>query len=386
MKDINYVEVSQAVTPDGRRRVRLALHEIYPDETHCNGNGITYLEEYTKANAASVINMPICARFLDEDKDIPFDHGLTGHEDFMPLFEDSVQVGSADGWSIEDIVIDGETRKVLVAEGHMNQQRYPKFVDWIEKRQLAGEKVYGSVEFVGTKENGQILYKDGKTHKDKYRVPVSYCYSGFCIITVKPSDSSAILIELNQLDVKKEDYKMEINENILSAFTSDITSAVVDVLDKNAQKEEKIAELSSDISKKKALIAELEARCKDFEENMSLKEALLEEKEKQLSELLDELNECKQREQINELDAALIPYSEEQRNFAKEDIEKFKASPLQSGVKIDDIITKIDAASYRKLKEKSLAETNSAQSREDLSGVFAACLFDSTDDLTDLFE
>ena len=48
-------EISQALAPDGRRRVKFALHEIYPDETHCNANGITYLEEYSRKNADSII-------------------------------------------------------------------------------------------------------------------------------------------------------------------------------------------------------------------------------------------------------------------------------------------------------------------------------------------
>ena len=35
----------------GRRKVKLALHEIYPDRTQWNRNGITYLEQYTRDNS-----------------------------------------------------------------------------------------------------------------------------------------------------------------------------------------------------------------------------------------------------------------------------------------------------------------------------------------------
>lgn len=73
------LEISQATNPNGRRKVKFALHEIYPDRTHWNRNGITYLEQYTRDNADSVKGMPLCAEFLDDDKDVPYGHGLTGH-------------------------------------------------------------------------------------------------------------------------------------------------------------------------------------------------------------------------------------------------------------------------------------------------------------------
>ena len=103
-----HCEISEAKRSDGRRRVKLVLHEIHQDRNHYNKNGISYNEQYVRDNADSIIGMPICATFLDSEKDIPYDHGMTGQDGNMPLFENSVQVGSADGWSIEDIQIDGE--------------------------------------------------------------------------------------------------------------------------------------------------------------------------------------------------------------------------------------------------------------------------------------
>ena len=58
--------------------------------------------------------------FLDSDKEIPYGHGLTGHIKNMPVFEDSVQVGSFEDWSIEDIEIDGEVRRCLCATGSVS--------------------------------------------------------------------------------------------------------------------------------------------------------------------------------------------------------------------------------------------------------------------------
>ena len=46
-----FLEISQATNPNGRRRVKIVLHEIYPDNTRWNINGISYLEQYTRDNA-----------------------------------------------------------------------------------------------------------------------------------------------------------------------------------------------------------------------------------------------------------------------------------------------------------------------------------------------
>lgn len=85
-----FLEISQATNPNGRRRVKIVLHEIYPDNTRWNINGISYLEQYTRDNADTVKGMPLCAEFLDNDKEIPYGHGLTGQIKNMPVFEDSV--------------------------------------------------------------------------------------------------------------------------------------------------------------------------------------------------------------------------------------------------------------------------------------------------------
>lgn len=101
-----FLEISQATNPNGRRRVKIVLHEIYPDNTRWNINGISYLEQYTRDNADTVKGMPLCAEFLDNDKEIPYGHGLTGQIKNMPVFEDSVQVGVFEDWSIEDIELE----------------------------------------------------------------------------------------------------------------------------------------------------------------------------------------------------------------------------------------------------------------------------------------
>ncbi len=194
----------------GRRKIKIALHEIYPDDTHWNDNGITYLEQYTRDNADTVIGMPICAEFIGGDKDVPFEHGFTGMKGITPVFEDSVQVGVCEDWSIEDIEIDGLLHKCLCATGYINESRYPNFVQWLEEKKTEGTTVYGSVEFVGTKVNdGEIIYDGG--WKEQGRIPMIYNYSGYCIISMEPADHAAVVLELNE---EKERQKIQSEEKV----------------------------------------------------------------------------------------------------------------------------------------------------------------------------
>ena len=211
------LEISQATNPNGRRKVKFALHEIYPDRTHWNRNGITYLEQYTRDNADSIKGMPLCAEFLDDDKEVPYGHGLTGQLRNMPVFEDSVQVGSFEDWSIEDIEIDGEVHRCLCATGYINESRYPNFVRWLEKQLESGSPVYGSVEFSGTKDNdGEIIYDGG--WKEQGRVPMVYDYIGHSLISITPADDAALV---TAFDMARGEFDDVFDKEKVESCTSD---------------------------------------------------------------------------------------------------------------------------------------------------------------------
>ena len=355
-----FLEISQATNPNGRRKVKLALHEIYPDRTQWNRNGITYLEQYTRDNADSVKGMPLCAEFLDDDKDIPYGHGLTGHIKSMPVFEDSVQVGVCEDWSIEDIEIEGETHRCLCATGYINEGRYPKFVKWIEDQVANGETLRGSVEFVGTKDNdGEIIYDGG--WKEEGRVPMIYDYSGYCILSVKPSDPSAILIELNQFKNNLED--VEMNEEI-SSLESKVTEL-------NA----KIAELNTQIEEKDKEIEELNRKCNEANAEVAKKDEEVNSKVEELNSTIAEkdaeLNEMKKANRVAELNQALSSFTDEEKNYAKEEIDAFNADPFS--VEINQITTKIESTSYRKIREDQKNKNLEANSMKDeFDGIMSA--------------
>lgn len=382
-----FLEISQATNPNGRRKVKLALHEIYPDRTQWNRNGITYLEQYTRDNADSVKGMPLCAEFLDDDKDIPYGHGLTGHIKSMPVFENSVQVGVCEDWSIEDIEIEGETHRCLCATGYINEGRYPKFVKWIEDQVANGETLRGSVEFVGTKDNdGEIIYDGG--WKEEGRVPMIYDYSGYCILSVKPSDPSAILIELNQFKNNLED--VEMNEEIrkaLSDLQSEVISAFKDTrkIEVNneinslesqiAELNSKIAELNAQIEEKDKEIEELNRKCDEANAEVAKKEEEVNSKVEELNSAIAEkdaeLNEMKKANRVAELNQALSSFTDEEKTYAKDEIDAFNADPFS--VEINQITTKIEAASYRKIREDQKTKNLEANSMKDeFDGIMSA--------------
>lgn len=363
-------EISSENKIAGRRSIKVVLHEIFPDDTQWQDNGISWKEEYVQANLHSVVGMSIVAAFLTEDRDIPYDHGMTEirSEDRLPLFEDATMVGHFEKAYVDDVDIDGVTKRCLVAEGTLDEMRYPKFVAWLRER-MAESVVKGSVEIVGKPEHdGYIIYSGG--WKDEGRVPQYYDYSGYAILGVKPADESAIVMELNNKRLDKEDETMD--EKTKNELMAAVTGAVSEV---NSKWEEywakvdalyaDISQLKADIKQKEAEIAQLQA---DYDKEIAAKEAAeaglteanaaKEAAEASLAEANAKIAEMESAAAVAELNAALAPYTEEQCAVAKEEIDAFNANP--GSVEINSIVGKICTAMVQAARESRASETNSA--------------------------
>ena len=59
----------------GRVKIRMSALEIVPNNSFYNSNGISWLEEYINENIKSAIGMPYVVSWLDEENQIPSDHG-----------------------------------------------------------------------------------------------------------------------------------------------------------------------------------------------------------------------------------------------------------------------------------------------------------------------
>ena len=363
-------EISSENKIAGRRPIKVVLHEIFPDNTRWQENGISWKEEYVQANLHSVVGMSIVAEFLTEDRDVPYNHGMTDvrEEDKLPLFEDATMVGHFDKAYVDDVEIGGVTKRCLVAEGTLDEMRYPKFVAWLREN-MADSVVKGSVEIVGKPEHdGYIIYSGG--WKEEGRVPQYYDYSGYAILSVKPADEAAIVMELNNKKLDKEDGTMD--EKTKNELMVAVTGAVSEVNSKWEEYWAKVDTLLAEISQLKADIAQKEADIKqlqaDYDKEAAAKEAAeaglteanaaKEAAEASLVEANAKITEMQNAAAVAELNAVLAPYTEEQRAVAKEDIDAFNANP--GSVEINCIVGKICTAMVQAARESQIAETNAA--------------------------
>lgn len=349
-------EISSENKIAGRRPIKVVLHEIFPDNTRWQENGISWKEEYVQANLHSVVGMSIVAEFLTEDRDVPYNHGMTDvrEEDKLPLFEDATMVGHFDKAYVDDVEIGGVTKRCLVAEGTLDEMRYPKFVAWLREN-MADSVVKGSVEIVGKPEHdGYIIYSGG--WKEEGRVPQYYDYSGYAILSVKPADEAAIVMELNNKKLDKEDGTMD--EKTKNELMAAGAGAVSEVNSKWEEYWAKVDTLLAEISQLKADIAQKEADIKQLQADYDKEAAAKEAAEASLVEANAKITEMQNAAAVAELNAALAPYTEEQRAVAKEDIDAFNSNP--GSVEINSIVGKICTAMVQAARESQIAETNAA--------------------------
>lgn len=359
----NYIELSNSNKVTGRRDVKIVIHEIYDSNDKYNKNGISWNEQYTKDNIDTVKGMPICVEFLDYNKSEPFGHGETGVKDGKPLFEDSIMVGVFEEGNIEQVEVKGKQIKALVGNGYINEQRYPLFVRWLISEMHDGRLPEGSVEICAKDGNETIIYDGG--WKEKGRVPEIYDYTGYCILGIEPADDSAVVLELNKHNKKKE-------ENIMDEKT------IIELNNKIEEKTNEINKLQNNIQEKEKTIGELNSKIDEnnklLEEKVNEVNALnetIKEKDVEIEKIVNELNEVKAAKKklddeklINELNSKLSTYTDEEKEVAKELVEKFNKEPSKE--LLNNIVTNINNAIAKKvIEERSKVVKNENNAKVD---------------------
>lgn len=326
------LEINKRISKGGRKNIRMVLLTIH-EEGEMNRNGITWVEQYVLDNLESIKGIPICATFLDEDKEDLYDHGYTEtveSEDGKsePLFLNSESVGVIEDAKIEVIEIDGETKKVLVGYGYIFCQRYPNLCEKLES-----SKVKSSIEIMGTDENNRKIIYDGG-YKEKGRKPMVFDFTGTCLLGVLEADENCYVLEVAENKNKEEKLNMDENkiiEVIQKAITE--TNAV------KADTETKIAELNSQIEAKDAEIKEANEAKEVAENNASEKDSKIAELEAENAKLKEELAACKKREACEAFDAMLVNYTDDEKKCVESEINAYKENPLDGNA--DEIISKI---------------------------------------------
>lgn len=323
------LEISKEVSKGGRVPIKIALLKIHEDEKETNRNGIHWKEEYVRNAIDSVKMMPLCASFIDEDKTVPLDHGLTGeivNKDGIrePVFENSETVGCFESAKIENVIVNGNEIKALTSEGFLYSQRYPSFVSWVRENYAKGT-VDTSIEIMGLEINNNNIIYEEENPTDKFRTPKEFQFSASCILSVRPADADAIVLEVAQeKETKKEEHK-KMEEKDLKEFRELIQTTISESNSKNDELNTKITELNSQITEKDNTISELNA---SVEQLQAVIDQMKKDQETYWEEreiLEKELARAKVDEKLAELDSALSEFNEDEKKCAEDEINKLKA-------------------------------------------------------------
>ena len=371
----------------GKRPIKLILHRIMDTPDDYQANGVSWKEEYVREAMKGVAGADIAVEYLSkgataEDTEIN-GHGFAGEAtDYdgrpMPVFNpDSEVVGTLTGAGIETIELDGRTVKVLMADGYIYEHRHPGLVEWLKLHVPKGE-VMGSVEIVGCPENNnEIVYEDG--YKPKGRVPMRYEYAGYAILSasVEPADKACYVLEINN----KEDECMD--EAKAREFVDEIKQEIHSVLDENTRLTAEINSLNesaqtkdNELNEANAKIAQLEAALEQVKADLQQKcdefDQQWEQRDKEMSELCaqkklleQEIAKYQVQERLNSLNAALQPFTAEEINMAQEQIDAYKADPMNH--EVSEIVNMIYIGIGKRDKEASqkAAEQNQVHKDEE---------------------
>jgi len=355
----NILEISKRSNKNGRVPIKVALLKIHDNTEDTNKNGLHWKKEYVEAAMESAIGMPFCAEFVDETKEVPLGHGLTGqiiNSDGLPepIFENSEVVGTCNEVSIETVKdADGNDIEVLVGSGFLYAQRYPNFVKWVRKNYALG-KVCTSIEIMGIPENDNKIVFEEEEPTEAFRSPMRYVFSGSAILSVSPADDDAIVLEVAEKKQNKEDKKTM--EFTIEDMKTAIHSTISELNDKSQAYESQIAELNSTIEAKNSELAEKDVKISELNASVEQIQATLDQLKKDYEtywaerEILEqELAKAKVAEKLRELDTTLGEFNEDEKDIAKEDIDK--------------LTSEINAATKKKDLENVTSEINSIKSK-----------------------
>lgn len=400
------VELSEKKYKNGRRPFTAILYELQPPDcvvddvgTKYNKNGITFLEEYCAPQLDSIKDMSVTVSFLDDERTMISGHGMTGIKDGMPIFDNATTVGHFTEGYIDNIESDGEVKRVVIGKGYLDEMRYSSFVEQLEIDLNNGISVEGSIEIYKAEGNDGIIYKKG--YLPKGRIPVTFIHAGWSLVS-NPADSTSSLVELNEKKNKKEEEEtMDMNE-----VKSVIQSTISELNDKSQDYEAKIADLNAQIEK---LNAEIENKNNTISElNVSVEQvqAALDKLNKDHKtywaerEILEkELAKAKVAEKLGELNLALGEFNDEEKEIAKDDIEKL-TTEINSAEKkeaLDNVTSEINSIKSKicmnivakqkqaEAESQRVSELNSKNSEHDVDDIFSEiCTENKQDDDEDL--
>lgn len=361
-------ELSSKKYKNGRRPFVATLYELQPPEcvvdnvgTKYNKNGITFLEEYASKYLDSIKDMSVRVEFIDDDRTMILGHGETGIEDGLPLFNNATTVGHFIEGYIDDVEINGETKRCVCGKGYLDEMAYQPFIKTLEEQINNGSSVDGSIEIYRTENNEAIVYLDG--WHDKGRIPIEYIHSGWDFVLC-PADESSTLLELNNSKNKKEE-QIKMDEKKLKEL---IQTTISETNSKNDELNAQILELNSQIEAKDTTISELNASVEQLQATIDKLEADYKTYWEEREILQKELAKAKVAEKLAELDTVLSDFNENEKAVAKDDIDKLKEN-INSCEKKDELNNV--SAEINSIKSKICMDIVAKQKKADIEAKIA---------------
>lgn len=384
MKTFEIFNESKKKGQNGRRKFRVVLYKIFPDDcideenevgTQYNSNGITWIREYCEKALPSIKGMSLRCEFLDEERTELCGHGLTDTIDGVPVFEDATMIGSFTNGYIDEIEDeDGEKFLACIGEGEIDSSCYHNFCAKLDEDIANGIYPKGSVEIMRTEKNEGIIYKYG--YKDFGRIPTEFIHSGYALLGVTPSDNSAQLIELNESKNEQEEEMKPMNESEINALVKQVITEYTDqqnaISQCQADCESKISEANAAVETIKSEKNELAGSVEQLQEALNKVQDEYKELDRKYNELWEERNalekalaEAQAKERIGEMNAAISGFSEDEISYAQAEIDAFKENPVSS--EINSIVNKIyeGIGKNAKVAETRVSEQNQAVNEAD---------------------
>ena len=384
MKTFEIFNESKKKGQNGRRKFRVVLYKIFPDDcideenevgTQYNSNGITWIREYCEKALPSIKGMSLRCEFLDEERTELCGHGLTDTIDGVPVFEDATMIGSFTNGYIDEIEDeDGEKFLACIGEGEIDSSCYHNFCAKLDEDIANGIYPKGSVEIMRTEKNEGIIYKYG--YKDFGRIPTEFIHSGYALLGVTPSDNSAQLIELNESKNEQEEEMKPMNESEINALVKQVITEYTDqqnaISQCQADCESKISEANAAVEAIKGEKNELAGSVEQLQEALNKVQDEYKELDRKYNELWEERNalekalaEAQAKERIGEMNSAISGFSEDEISYAQAEIDAFKENPVSS--EINSIVNKIyeGIGKNAKVAETRVSEQNQAVNEAD---------------------
>lgn len=370
-------ELSNRNTKNGRRKFKVVLCEVFGEETidetqkvgtKFNRNGISWIDTYVERALDTIPGTFLRAEFLDGDRTELCGHGDTGIEDGMPIFENAVDIGVFKKGYLEKVETDDGEKLFCIGEGEIDALCYNNLVKKLAKDISNGSPPYGSVEILKTDENEGIVYKYG--YIPEGRIPTEFQFSGYALLGVQPADSAACLVELNKDNKEDVTTMTETEIKALVAQTVDEMSAHTCEMNKCKEEcEAKVNEANAQVEEANMNAEKLATALEDCQKELQEKYKEIDRLYEELSELREMLAKAQAKERVGELNEAIKAFSEEEKQYAKAEIDAFNADPINS--EINSVMNKIWEGIGKKAKAEETNVTHEQNSAQDVEDIFS---------------